>query len=88
MVTSQQESQGTHKSLTERQQHVLRGVWDGLTNKEIARDLGVSESSVKATVQQLFRLMRVRSRARLVRLMVEGSLGFPGSRSMSRFTLP
>jgi DNA-binding NarL/FixJ family response regulator len=71
---SQREAQSNHKPLTERQHHVLRGIFEGLTNKEIGADLGVSESAVKATVQQLFRRMRVRTRSQLVRIALEGSL--------------
>ena len=37
--------------LTPREQRVLRCVFEGLTNKEMAYDLGVSQSSVKATLQ-------------------------------------
>jgi DNA-binding NarL/FixJ family response regulator len=61
------------RQLTDRQNHVLRGIFEGLTNKEIAADLGVSESAVKATVQQIFRKMRVRTRAQLVRIAIEQS---------------
>ena len=61
--------------LTDRQQRVLRGVYDGLTNKEIAHELGVSESAVKATIQQLFRRTNVHTRVQLVRLAIEGSFG-------------
>jgi DNA-binding NarL/FixJ family response regulator len=61
--------------LTVRQREVLRGVFEGLTNKEIASCVGVSESAVKATVQQLFRKARVRTRAQLVRVAIEGSAG-------------
>jgi DNA-binding NarL/FixJ family response regulator len=64
----------THKPLTERQQQVLRGIFEGLTNKEIGALAGVSESSVKATLQQLFRKNRVRTRAQLVRIALEDSL--------------
>ena len=39
--------------LTSRQSEVLRGILDGLTNKEIAWKLKVSESSVKAAIQEL-----------------------------------
>jgi DNA-binding NarL/FixJ family response regulator len=38
-------------SLTSRQQEVLSGILDGLTNKEIAWNLKVSESSIKAIIQ-------------------------------------
>jgi DNA-binding NarL/FixJ family response regulator len=67
----------SHVPLTRREQHVLRGIFDGLTNKQIAADAGVSESTVKATLQQLFRKTRVRTRAQLVRIAIEGSLGGP-----------
>jgi DNA-binding NarL/FixJ family response regulator len=64
-----------HVPLTRREQQVLRGIFDGLTNKQIAAGAGVSESAVKATLQQLFRKTRVRTRAQLVRIAIEGSLG-------------
>jgi DNA-binding NarL/FixJ family response regulator len=63
------------KVLTEREQQVLRGIFEGLTNKEIAARLGVSESAVKATLQQLFQKTRVRTRSQLVRIALESSLG-------------
>jgi DNA-binding NarL/FixJ family response regulator len=63
------------RSLTERERHVLRGIFEGQTNKQIAMDIGVSESAVKATLQQLFRKTQVRTRAQLVRIVIEGSLG-------------
>jgi DNA-binding CsgD family transcriptional regulator len=81
---SQREAQSNHKPLTERQHHVLRGIFEGLTNKEIGADLGVSESAVKATVQLLFRAMRVRTRAQLVSVAIEDSLFAPGSRVRAR----
>src|ERR1700730_1544583 len=74
-MTSGREEQRAHTPITRREQQVLRGVFEGLTNKEIAGHVGVSESAVKATLQQLFRKTRVRTRAQLVRIAVEGSLG-------------
>jgi DNA-binding NarL/FixJ family response regulator len=62
------------KLLTEREQEVLRGLFEGLTNKEIAAQLSVSESAVKATLQQLFQKTRVRTRSQLVRIALESSL--------------
>jgi DNA-binding NarL/FixJ family response regulator len=62
------------RHLTARQLRVLDGVCEGLSNKEIAAEEGVSESAVKATLQQIFRKTRVRRRAQLVRLAVEGAL--------------
>ena len=50
---------------------MLRGVFDGLANKEIAARLTVSESSVKAVLQQLFHKTGVRTRSQLVRIALE-----------------
>jgi DNA-binding NarL/FixJ family response regulator len=71
----QREGGTFHKVLTEREQQVLRGIFEGLTNKEIAGRLGVSEGAVKATLQQLFQKTRVRTRSQLVRIALESSLG-------------
>jgi DNA-binding NarL/FixJ family response regulator len=49
-------------------------VFDGLTNKQIAEAIHVSEGAVKATVQQLFHKAQVRTRAQLVRLAADGAL--------------
>jgi len=61
-------------NLTEREQSVLRGIFEGLSNKEIAGQLGVSESAIKATLQQLFHKTGVRTRSQLVRIALEGAL--------------
>jgi DNA-binding NarL/FixJ family response regulator len=60
--------------LTQREQKVLRGILEGLTNKEIAGQLDVTEGAIKATLQQLFHKTRVRTRSQLVRIALEGSL--------------
>jgi DNA-binding NarL/FixJ family response regulator len=60
--------------LTPREQQVLRAVFEGLANKEIAHRIGVSQSSVKATLQQLFEKTGVRTRGQLVRIAIERSL--------------
>ena len=60
--------------LTPREQKVLRCVFEGLSNKEMAHQLGVSQSSVKATLQHLFDKMGVRTRGQLVRIAIERSL--------------
>ncbi len=57
--------------LTEREQQVLVSVFEGLGNKQIAERLQVSESSVKATLQQLFQKTGVRTRSQLVRIALE-----------------
>lgn len=63
--------------LTEREQEVLQGVFEGLTNKEIGARLGVTDGAIKACMQQLFQKTRVRTRSQLVRIALEGSLGNP-----------
>jgi DNA-binding NarL/FixJ family response regulator len=60
-------------SLTEREQQVLQGVFEGLANKEIGVRLNVSESAIKSTLQQLFRKTHVRTRSQLVRIALEGA---------------
>ena len=57
--------------LSGRERAVLRGVFAGLANKEIAAELGISEGYVKAVLQQLFAKTGVRTRAQLVRIALE-----------------
>ncbi len=59
------------RPFTEREQQVLSCVFEGLANKEIAARIGISESSVKATLQQLFSKAGVRTRSQLVRTVLE-----------------
>ena len=68
----------TRPQLTEREQRVLQGVFEGLANKEIGVRLGISESAVKSTLQQLFRKTQVRTRSQLVRVALEGSFTVQG----------
>lgn len=57
--------------LTERERHVLSFILDGLANKQIADRLRISESAVKACLQQLFTKTGVRTRSQLVRIALE-----------------
>jgi len=57
--------------LTERERQVLSFVFKGLANKEISDQLQISESSVKGTLQQLFRKTGARTRGHLVRIVLE-----------------
>lgn len=56
---------------TDRDRRVFRGVFDGLANKAIADCLQVSESAIKASLQQLFSKTGVRTRSQLVRVALE-----------------
>ncbi len=72
LATAQQPPQATRSPAPSgRAQQVLQGVLDGLCNKEIASRLEISESSVKATLQQLFDQNGVRTRSQLVRIALE-----------------
>jgi len=67
------ESSKAEKPLTERERQVLQGVYEGLTNKEIAQQLSASESAIKSALQQLFAKCGVRTRSQLVRVALERS---------------
>jgi DNA-binding NarL/FixJ family response regulator len=60
--------------LSKREHSVLKGVLEGFTNKEIGVQLGISESYVKAVMQQLFGKTGVRTRSQLVRVALEKHL--------------
>jgi len=74
IASAGQPAQEMTAALTQRELQVLRSVFEGLTNKEIAHKTGVSQSSVKATLQRLFEKTGVRTRAQLVRIAIERSL--------------
>jgi two-component system nitrate/nitrite response regulator NarL len=57
--------------LTERERQVLAFVFEGLANKQIADRLQISETAVKASLQQLFTKTGVRTRSQLVRVALE-----------------
>jgi DNA-binding NarL/FixJ family response regulator len=65
------EPQSVSPALTSRQRAVLRGILDGLSNKEIAGKLQSSETAIKAVVQDLFHKAGVRTRGQLVRIAFE-----------------
>ena len=65
------DSQDAQAALTARELDVVRLLVQGLANKEIASSLGISESAVKNTFQQLFRKNDVRTRGQLVRVALE-----------------
>jgi len=58
-------------NFTEREQTVLQGIVDGLSNKKIGSVIGVSESAVKATLQHMFKKAGVRTRSQLLRIALE-----------------
>jgi DNA-binding NarL/FixJ family response regulator len=61
-------------ALSERERQVLRLVADGLSNKQIARELVLSERTVKFHVASLFRKLGADNRAQAVALAVQRGL--------------
>ncbi|MCC6365819.1 MAG: response regulator transcription factor [Bryobacterales bacterium] len=57
--------------LTDREVKLLRLLFQGLVNKEIADEMALSESSVKAVLRGLFDKLGVRTRSQLVRVALE-----------------
>ena len=74
-VSDKFEAPAQEQMLTPREKAVLKAVFEGLTNKEIAGNLQISESSVKAVLQQLFDKTGVRTRSQLVRIAIEQHAG-------------
>ena len=70
-ATARSGRQQEDDSLNTRERAVLKAVFEGLSNKEIAGRLRISESSVKAALQQLFDKTGVRTRSQLVRIALE-----------------
>lgn len=74
-VSEKSETQHATQALAPRERSVLKAVFEGLSNKEIAANLQISESSVKAVLQQLFDKTGVRTRSQLVRIAIEQHAG-------------
>lgn len=70
-ATGRSAGQPEVEALSARERTVLKAVFEGFTNKEIAGQLAISESSVKAVMQQLFDKTGVRTRSQLVRIALE-----------------
>ncbi len=60
-----------HAPFSEIERRILQGVHHGLTNKELAGSLGISEAAVKAVLQRLFEKIGVRTRGQLVKATLE-----------------
>jgi len=70
-------------NLTSRQQEVLRHVAEGLSNKEIARELDIELPTVKHHVHQILRKLGVTRRTAAIALVHRPSAGFPGAHAPS-----
>jgi two-component system nitrate/nitrite response regulator NarL len=58
-------------NLTDRDKTVMRGILQGLTNREIAVKLEISEGAVKASVRHVCEKLGVRTRSQLVKVALE-----------------
>jgi DNA-binding NarL/FixJ family response regulator len=70
-VSRRTEEQRMQSSLTPRERAVLLAVFEGLSNKEIAMKLDLSESGAKTVLHYLFAKTGVRTRGQLVRVTLE-----------------
>ncbi len=61
-------------ALSPREQEILRGIARGQGNKEIARTLGIAETTVKIHVQHILRKLDVRSRVHAAVIAAEQGL--------------
>jgi len=68
---------GFWNDLTLRERRVLEGVLEGLTNRRIGETIGVSQGTVKATLQRLFHRAAVRTRSQLVRAALDKNYSGP-----------
>ncbi|HEY3827183.1 MAG TPA: response regulator transcription factor [Bryobacteraceae bacterium] len=58
-------------SLTDRDKTIMRGILQGLSNREIAGRLQISEGAVKASVRHVCEKLGVRTRSQLVKVALE-----------------
>lgn len=76
-VTSAHDSAQMHplaQKLTPRERNVLQFICEGRSNKEIARELGLQEPTVKLHVTSLYRKIGVKNRTRAALLAKESGL--------------
>jgi two-component system nitrate/nitrite response regulator NarL len=71
LAKSTQPAAADAPQFTERERFILRSLLQGLSNKEIADKQQTSESAVKASLQNLFNKLGVRTRSQLVLLTLD-----------------
>ena len=58
------------QAMSEREERILHGISEGLTNRRIGEGLGISEGDVKASLHRLYTRTQTRTRAQLLRIML------------------
>ena len=58
------------QAMSEREERILHGISEGLTNRRIGEGLGISEGAVKASLHRLYTRTQARTRAQLLRIML------------------
>lgn len=66
---------GLLAALTERERHILKGLCNSLSNKEIARRLDISEPTVKVHAQSVYRKLGARNRTHAAIIAREQGFG-------------
>jgi DNA-binding NarL/FixJ family response regulator len=84
-LAASQDEETDHHSLSGRQMAVLDLVQDGKSNKQIAWELSISETTVKAHMTAILRKLGVNSRAQAIVLLQRHSL--PGHAAMRQSRL-
>jgi DNA-binding NarL/FixJ family response regulator len=71
LVAALLQADNVRDGISEREREVLKGVLEGLSNKELAARFFRSESSIKNTLQVLFQRFGVHTRGQLVRAALD-----------------
>ncbi len=69
-----QKSQININSFTKREKEIAIALVDGLSNKEIAESLFISENTVKTHLQNLFSMLHVTSRMQAMKKLLESEI--------------
>jgi DNA-binding NarL/FixJ family response regulator len=59
-----------HETLTDREHEIVKWAMQGMLNKEIATQLGISEKTIKAHLRNIFRKLKISRRAQLFRIFL------------------
>ena len=70
----QTESKPNENDLTGREKEVLSELVKGLSNKEIAKSLSISDKTVKIHINKIFKKLNVKSRTQAVIYAVQNQL--------------